>query len=156
MTAGLRKAVVGGLVLLGASAPAAAAPTTATITGPGVIRVTDRQTDYHWVDGGTPGPGAGDIEILRVQLYNQRVRERPIGHADLVCTFTDASARNCTGTYFLPKGKIMVGGVIGSRLIFEVAVLGGTGLYQNARGTLTVTAAAQHPRRNFLLFRLVA
>lgn len=140
-------------MLLGASAPAAAAP---TITGPGVIRVTDRQTQYHWVDGGAQGHGAGDTEILRVQLYNQRVRQRPIGHADLVCTFTDARSRNCTGTYFLPKGKIMVGGVIGSRLIFEVAVLGGTGLYENARGTLTVTAAAQRPRRNLLLFRLVA
>ena len=140
-------------MLLGASAPAAAGP---TITGPGQIRVTDRQTQYHLLDDGTPGRGAGDVEILRVQLYNQRVRQRPIGHADLVCTFTDPRSRNCTGTYFLPKGKIMVGGVIGSRLIFEVAVLGGTGLYENARGTLTVTSAAQKPRRNLLLFRLVA
>jgi hypothetical protein len=152
MTAGLRKAVVGGLVLFGVSAPAAAAP---TITTPGVIKVTDRQTQYHWIDGGTPGKGPGDTEILRVLVYNQAVRQRAIGHADLVCTFTDRRSRNCNGTYFLPKGKIMVSGVIGSRLIFEVAVVGGTGFYENARGTLTVTAAAQRPRRNLLVFRLV-
>ncbi len=152
MAAGVRIAVLGGMVLLAVSAPAAGAP---TITGPGVIRVTDRQTDYRLTDGGQRGHGAGDMEIIRVALYNQAVRERPIGHGELVCTFTSDRARNCNGTYFLPKGKIVVGGVIGSRLLFEVAVLGGTGLYDNARGTLTVTATAQRPRRNVLLFRLV-
>ncbi len=153
MGVGLRIAVAGGMVLLAASAPAAAAP---TITGPGVIRVTDRETDYRRTDGGPRGQGAGDMEILQVALYNQAVRERPIGHGEIVCTFTSDKARNCSGTYFLPKGKIVVGGVIGSRLLYEVAVLGGTGLYDNARGTLTVTATAQRPRRNVLIFRLVA
>ena len=33
----------------------------------------------------------------------------------------------------------MVGGVIASRLFYELAVVGGTGLYDNVRGILTVT-----------------
>jgi hypothetical protein len=134
--------------------PGAGAST--TIDKPGVIRVTDRQVEYRRVDSGPPGTGPGDVELLTVRLYNPSIRERPIGHAELVCTFLDRRTRNCNGTYFLPRGKIVVGGVIGSRLIFEVAVLGGTGLYDNARGTLTVTATAQRPRRNILLFRLLA
>ena len=62
---------------------------------------------------------------------------------------------NCNGTYFLPKGKIMVAGVIGSRLFYVLAVLGGTGLYDNARGTLTATYLGGAPPKEFLLFRLV-
>lgn len=152
MTAGLRAALPAVLLLL--VGPGAGAAT--TITGPGVIRITDREVDYRRVDSGPPGRGAGDVELLTVQLYNPSIRAKPIGHAELVCTFVGPRTRNCNGTYFLPKGKIVVGGVIGSRLIFEVAVLGGTGLFDNARGTLTVTATAQRPRRNILLFRLVA
>ena len=50
---------------------------------------------------------------------------------------------NCIGTYFLPKGKIMVGGVIASRLFYELAVIGGTGLYDNVAGN----ADGDLPRR---------
>ena len=153
MTAGLRAGLPAVLLLLLAG-PGAGAAT--TIDKPGVIRITDRQVDYRRVDSGVRGYGPGDVELLSVRLYNPSIRARPIGHAELVCTFIDKRTRSCNGTYFLPRGKIVVGGVIGSRLIFEVAVLGGTGLYDNARGTLTVTATAQEPRRNILLFRLVA
>ena len=45
-------------------------------------------------------------------------------------------------------------GAITSRLLFEVAVTGGTGLYDNARGTLTVTSTGLRPRREVLIFRL--
>jgi hypothetical protein len=48
----------------------------------------------------------------------------------------------------------MVGGVIASRLIYELAVVGGTGLYDNVHGTLTVTSLGGAPAREFLLFRL--
>jgi hypothetical protein len=34
-------------------------------------------------------------------------------------------------------------------------VLGGTGLYDNARGTMTSTRIRRKPLREFLLFRLV-
>ena len=49
----------------------------------------------------------------------------------------------------------MVGGVIGSRLFYELAVLGGTGLYNNVRGTMTATNLGGSPAQEFLLFRLV-
>jgi hypothetical protein len=44
--------------------------------------------------------------------------------------------------------------VIGTRLLYETAIVGGTGLYDNARGSLVVTTTALHPRRQILVFRL--
>jgi hypothetical protein len=63
-------------------------------------------------------------------------------------------SRLCQGTYFLPKGKLVVSGSILFRQVFELAVVGGTGLYDNARGTLTSTRTSKKPYREFLLFRL--
>ena len=38
---------------------------------------------------------------------------------------------------------------------YDLAVLGGTGLYDNARGTMTVTRTARKPVRDMIVFRLV-
>jgi hypothetical protein len=71
-----------------------------------------------------------------------------------MCTVTGTGSANCSGTYFLPKGKLMVAGVLASRLFYELAVIGGTRLYENARGTLTGIALGGSPRHEFLTFRL--
>jgi hypothetical protein len=133
------------------------------LTGPGAVRITDRlekhihvRVDKHvMVDGkGKKRSRAGDFDFYRQALYTKTARPVNIGHSDLTCVNTGTGSSNCTGTYFLPKGKIMVGGVIASRLIYELAVLGGTGLYDNVRGTLTVTFMGGLPAREFLIFRL--
>src|SRR5262249_48303965 len=95
-------------------------------TGPGTIRITDRETSYRLVQGGFPRPGV--TEVARQTLFNARITNRSIGHADLLCTYLTTSARTCNTTYFLPKGKIVVAGAIGNRLIYQIAVVGGTGL----------------------------
>jgi len=122
-------------------------------TGPATIRITELQTEFRRVDAGATGR-IGDVEVLRQRLYNQRVSQRPIGNAYLVCTFLDRRTRLCNGTYVLPRGKIVVAGTLDSRLLYEVAIVGGTGLYDNARGALTVTSTSLRPRRDVLLFRL--
>jgi hypothetical protein len=123
------------------------------LVGPGTIRVTDKLVRHIHVDG---GPGhAGDLDFYRQSLYNKGITSSPIGHSDVACTNTGTGSENCNGTYFLPKGKIMVTGVIASRLFYELAVIGGTGLYDNVRGTLTVTYLGGSPAGEFLLFRLV-
>ena len=134
---------------------ASAAPGSATLEGPGTIRITSRQVTHLHVDGGLKGRGAGDQDFYRQLLYNKKITPRPIGHSDVVCTNTGTGSMNCTGTYFLPKGKLMVGGVVGARLFYELAVFGGTGLYNNARGTLTATYLGGLPPQEFLVFRLV-
>jgi hypothetical protein len=124
-----------------------------SLPGPGTIRVTDKLVKHIHVDG---GPGrAGDLDFYRQSLYNKGITKSPIGHSDLTCTNTGTGSQSCSGTYFLPKGKIMVTGVIASRLFYDLAVIGGTGLYDNVRGTLTVTYLGGSPEGEFLLFRLV-
>jgi hypothetical protein len=148
------------VVLLTAVGPATGSQ---ALTGPGTVRITDTlekhihvRFDKHvMVDGKSKKVSrAGDLDFYRQGLYTKTARPVNIGHSDLTCVDTGTGSSNCTGTYFLPKGKLMVGGVIASRLIYELAVIGGTGLYDNVRGTLTVTSLGGLPTREFLLFRL--
>jgi hypothetical protein len=123
-------------------------------TPPAQIRITDVQASYVRVPSAN-GRSAGSVEIIKQLLYNPSLSQSSIGNASLVCTYLDTRARTCTGTYALPKGNLVVAGAIASRLLYEIAVVGGTGLYDNARGTLTVTSTDLRPRRReLLLFRL--
>jgi HAMP domain-containing protein len=139
--------VAAGLGALGIGAWASSAQ-----TGPALIRITSTQTRYALVDLGRSR--TGDTEFIRQKLFNRKITQKPIGRAEVVCTFTFGKARVCRGTYFLAKGKLVVGGSISNRDIYELAITGGTGLYNNARGTFTAIRTAKGPRREFLIFRL--
>ncbi len=122
-------------------------------TGPAQVRVTDLQISRHMI---RPAGGGitGTVEVVRQRLYKPGVTSRPIGRSDLVCTYLDNRERSCMGTYFFPKGSLIVAGALETRLLYEIAIVGGTGLFDNARGTLTVTSTHLSPRREVLLFRL--
>ncbi len=119
-------------------------------TGPAVVRLTDRQV-FH--GGGTRG-AAGTNEVIKVMLYGSRSKSRPIGEGVLTCVHVGGAERSCSGSYVLPRGTIETAGLVQSRLLYTQAIVGGTGLYDNARGSLTVTAKQLRPRRELLLFRL--
>ena len=124
-------------------------------TGPAVIRITDRQQALTVVDVGERGKSPGDMEVASSRVF-QRGTGTTIGRSELVCEFTDrVRTRSCRGTYTLPKGKLVVGGTLLYRQFYDLAVLGGTGLYDNARGTLTVTRTHLNPPRHLVVFRLV-
>jgi hypothetical protein len=128
----------------------------AAATGPATIRITNVEDTVVRVDVGARGKSPGDMEIIRQRLYNTRLSTRAIGRSELICTFVDRGrSRICLGTYFLPKGKIVVGGSLLYRQFYELAVLGGTGLFDNARGSLVVTRMGVHPVRDRMVFRLV-
>lgn len=133
----------------------ASSATSNALGGPGTIRITSRQIGFTTVDTGVAGRSPGDMEISRLQLYNTRVRQRPIGHGELVCIYTGDNARNCNGTFVLPAGKLIVSGGLIYRSLYDLAVTGGTGLYSNVRGTLVVTRVRQNPPRDVLIFRLL-
>jgi hypothetical protein len=123
-------------------------------TGPAQIRITDVQLAN--VTASPLGGGqAGTVEMIRQRLYAPTRSELPIGRSLVVCTLSDVRDRMCNGTYILPKGSLVVSGAIQSRLLYEIPVVGGTGLFDNARGTLTVTATHLKPRHEVLVFRLV-
>jgi hypothetical protein len=138
-------------VLLTLAAPASGR---VALDGPGTIKVTDRLVRHIHVHGPSKKTNAGDLDFYRQQIYNKGITPRPIGHSDITCMNTGTGSSNCTGTYFLPEGKIMVGGVIASTLFYQLAVLGGTGIYDNVNGTLTVTYLGGRPAQEFLIFRL--
>jgi len=125
------------------------------LNGPGTIRITSREIQISLDNRGAQGRDAGDVVLVRQLLFNKGIRRQPIGHADLVCTFTGSRSRQCSGTYFLPRGKIVVAGSLRFRAFFKLAVVGGTDLYDNVHGSLTVTMLGRGPRRELLLFRLV-
>ncbi len=63
-------------------------------------------------------------------------------------------SRLCTMTFYLPEGRLVAMGAVHNLLFYMVPVVGGTGLYDNVGGTLTVTFLGGRPARQLLLFRL--
>jgi hypothetical protein len=126
----------------------------AASTGPATIRVLDRQFGYTRVDVGRRGLSPGDSEVITTRIFNKRVTQEPIGAGRFICTFTNGLNRTCIATFGLPKGQLVVTGTVRYRQFYELAVVGGTGLYDDARGTLTVIRTTRHPTREILYFRL--
>jgi hypothetical protein len=153
MTRGKRRGTT--LILLACVGAALAAAITARgQTGPAQIRITDIQVSYH-VARPLRGGRAGMVEAITQRLYNPSLSRKAIGRGVITCTYANSRTRNCVATYVLPKGTLVATGAVDSRLFYELPIVGGTGLYDNARGTLTVTATHLRPRREVLLFRLV-
>ncbi len=127
-----------------------AAERSAESTGPAAVRLTDRQLRItHF---GADAIGGGDI--ARMTLFGSSSATRPIGHAVITCMDVGLREQTCQGIYVLPKGTLETAGILRTRLFYTQAIIGGTGLFDNARGTLTVTARSLSPRREILLFRL--
>ncbi|HEY7604915.1 MAG TPA: hypothetical protein VH760_11695 [Gaiellaceae bacterium] len=141
----------GGLLAVALAVPGAQA-----LDKPGTISVTDSELRHAHIDIGVAGPSVGDLDVYTSLLYNKRITPRSIGRATMTCTAVSLSGQNCSATYVLPRGQVVAEGVIGSRLIYQLAVVGGTGLYNNIRGSLTVTSLhRKRPVRQLLVFRLV-
>lgn len=123
-------------------------------TGAGEIRITDVES-LHTITRAHTGARAGTVETLAQRLYNPRLSAKPIGRGVVVCTWVDSRDRSCVATYVLPKGSIVAAGALQTRLLYELPIVGGTGIYDDARGSLTVTASHFKPRHEVLVFRLV-
>jgi hypothetical protein len=131
-------------------AAVAGSTSSSAATGPAVVRLTDRQmSDVHLGRAGRVGSG----EVVRLQLFGNNGRQ-VIGSAYLVCWTIGKGVRSCGGSYVLPRGTIETAGLVHSRLLYTQAVVGGTDVYDNARGTVTVTATSVNPRRELVLMRL--
>jgi hypothetical protein len=122
---------------------------------PGLIRLTTKEIKRNVVNIGPPSRGPGDVVVIRQLLYNKGLRSTPIGHSDMVCTFTGNRSRQCNGTYSLPRGKIIVSGSVRYWEFYKIAIIGGTDLYADVRGSETATLYARDPRKEILVFRLV-
>ncbi|HEY3050642.1 MAG TPA: hypothetical protein VGJ40_02875 [Gaiellaceae bacterium] len=122
---------------------------------PGVIRLTTREVARSVDNRGAASRSPGDVVVIRQLLYNKGIRKAPIGHSDMVCTYTGNRSRQCNGTYSLPRGKIIVSGSVRYWEFYKLAIVGGTDLYSDIRGSMTATLYARDPRREILIFRLI-
>jgi hypothetical protein len=144
------------LVLLGLLAVALAVPGAQALDRPGTIQVTNREVRHAHVDLGADGTSVGDVDVYTSLIYNRRITPHSIGREVMMCTTVGASSQNCSATIVLPKGQIVAEGLIGTRLIYQLAVVGGTGLYNNVKGAVTITSLhRRRPVRELLVFRLV-
>ena len=132
-----------------------ALPGAQALDRPGTIQISDAESRHAHVDVGAKGHSVGDLDVYSVLLYNKRITPRSIGHGTMLCTVVGSTGQSCQATYFLPRGELVAEGMITSRLIYALAVVGGTGLYNNVRGTLTVTSIKRKPSKELLVFRLV-
>ena len=122
---------------------------------PGLIRLTTKEIKRSVVNRGSASRSPGDVVVIRQLLYNKGIRKAPLGHSDMVCTYTGNRSRQCNGTYTLPRGKIMVSGSIRYWEFYKLAIVGGTDFYANIRCSETGTLYARDPRKEILVFRLV-
>jgi hypothetical protein len=130
------------------------------LQGPGIVRVTNEQLTSKRVDLGAPGLTPGDLLIVTQLVYNRRITTHAIGHEEMLCTYLGrggvlgGGSRSCQITVYLPEGRIVASGAVHNLVLYSLPVVGGTGIYDNVGGSLTVTQLGGAPRRQLLLFRL--
>src|SRR5262245_17832919 len=90
-----RISLLAALLVVLAVSVATTAGSSLALTGPGTIRITDRQVKHIYVDGGVRGKGAGDEDFYRQLLYNRGIPIRP---SDIMCTNTGTGSATCTRT----------------------------------------------------------
>lgn len=117
----------------------------------------------HQADLGAPGPGPGDQFIFAGDVF-----DRPggmfLGTTSGSCstlTGNDKTGQSaCNSTFNLAGGQIVIQGVADTAALFvrgdvvPFAIVGGTGIYQNARGNGTIQVPSDVPNltdANFVL-----
>jgi len=106
-------------------------------SGVASLRFYERPGVTTVVDNAPKGKKASRGDII---LYTNPVFDRQgtqVGADHGVCTVIGVGQSQCDATLVLPRGQIVTHGVEGTRTSFEIAVLGGTGAYAGARGTMT-------------------
>jgi hypothetical protein len=147
------------LLLVGA-VPASGVVASSELVKPGIIRITNREVSRTVVDNGVAGPSAGDQLVTTQILYNRRITTKALGHQEMLCTHLGrggvlgGGSRSCNMTFYLPEGRLVTMGAVHNLLFYMLPVVGGTGIYDNVGGTLTVTFLGGRPARQLLLFRL--
>jgi hypothetical protein len=127
--------VISGLALWATMGSASA------IKQPRTFTVIEKDTDFHFVDNPPMHqPNLGDAFAVNGVLMRNGNKA---GIADIVCTLTHVKPQRaeCIATFTLKnEGEINVqtSFVNSSSEHFNVAVTGGTGIYQNARGYVEI------------------
>jgi hypothetical protein len=98
------------------------------------------------IDLGAPGDSVGDQQIISMDVFKGAKR---IGESHVVCVTVRAGIAQCDNVTNLPGGQIVATGLVTDAQEetspFTQAITGGTGVYRNAHGQLTVSEAGPQP-----------
>lgn len=136
---------------------ASAAPVLALDPGPATIRITAESISMRH---STEVKRVGQHDITTLHLFNKHIRPQAIGSEVLTCTYLGKGgvlgegANWCAATYILPHGRLYGIGLRHANFYYQLSVVGGTGIYGNVMGTVTVSS--QTRRSSLLLFALFA
>jgi hypothetical protein len=144
-------AAAAALVAVGTGAAiVAAAPASAKPAGQTISFTEHQISDQNFNLGSGHGIAVGAIELSANKLMQG---SKQIGRDGAICTITRLSARSaddlCSDILVLAHGQIDLAGLVTSSPqgpgTFQLAVTGGTGRYQHARGYATVVPS-QNPK----------
>jgi hypothetical protein len=86
-----------------------------------------------YVDLGESGESVGDMLVQDSRLFNRALTRR-LGHSPISCVFVSPrAAPRCNADAVFARGTIALQGVL-DQPTFVFAVVGGTGIFRNARG----------------------
>jgi allene oxide cyclase len=127
---------VGGLAGVLAVGIAIATASSPQVTSPQTIHVIEEPIKLTFTDLGKKGPSQGDTFVATNVLHEPGDRSKVLGHEDDTCTLVAVKAFrfSCTGTAFFKGGSLMAQGPFALGRSNVLAVTGGTGKFQNARG----------------------
>lgn len=140
---------IAGAALLGTIALAVTA-TGQSRPGTITLRASSQLDQVRLVDNPPAGSSPGDVLIFTEKLLNKD--GAVIGSDAASCTFLFDQRSQCTGTYVLRHGQVMVQLIqpgLSGTLTYSQAIVGGTGLYARASGTVTVQQSPNGDRFTF-------
>jgi hypothetical protein len=131
--------LAGVLVLVGGGLTMALAGN--NITAPETLVFTEISLKSRFVDVGKPGPGPGD-SFLFVESLTDPADGSRVGTVRGECTLHIGHWQICqVGGFLDDRGEIFVSGVTQSTqqpMAIDLAITGGTGEFENVRGTVHV------------------
>jgi hypothetical protein len=122
----MTRLLAGGAAVVAAMALSAQA----AIAAPKTIKLSERQTAFHEADNAPRGPSASDRITIKGVLYRSG---QAVGHDKVVCT----GDRHCRATLTFGGGALRGRGTQTGNA-FSVAIIGGSGRFAHARGTIHV------------------
>jgi len=109
------------------------------VAQPMQIHVIERATTDKVIDTGKPGDTTGDLLTWHNALYDATNKTR-VGHDQGECVRMSPKhgTWECRWINWIDGGTIAVEGVFFDTKNSVLAITGGTGMYRNARGTMTL------------------